>query len=327
MVPIISIVIPAFNEQESLPILCERLDDVLQNFSSNYEIIIVDDGSRDSTWSVLEKLHQDNPSILGIRLSRNFGHQNALLAGIHAARGHAVITMDADLQHPPETIPKLLKYWQKGYKIVNTVRLSTERESAPKRLTSRLFYRVFSWITGSSIKRGMADFRLLDREVIEILKQFHEPHIFLRGLIQWMGFRTAEVGFIAPSRQSGQSKYSWRAMFRLALVGITSFSILPLRLSILIGMVTALLAFCELFYVLVVALVYKTSLPGWASTLGVISFLFGILFVILGMVGEYIGRIFEVVKSRPLFIVEKRLDLSNEGTLDPPKVGRTHSHD
>ena len=310
--PQISIVVPAYNEEENIRILSERLVSILQSIRCDYEILIIDDGSRDRTWEAIEGVHQENSRIRGLRLSRNFGHQNALLAGLHAARGAAVITMDADMQHPPEIIPELVRHWKEGCKIVNTIRTETERESLPKRLTSRLFYRAFSWLSGSSLREGMSDFRLLDRDVVEVLKQFNEPHVFLRGLVQWIGFRTREVRFGAPARHKGSTKYSWRRMIGFALVGLTSFSILPLRLSIMVGMLTAVLAFAELCYVVVVALVNETAVPGWASTLGIISLLFGVLFIMLGVIGEYIGRVFEVAKGRPLFIVEERLSTAGQ---------------
>lgn len=314
--PRISVVVPAFNEEANVRALSERLAAVLGSMTDDYEVLFIDDGSRDGTWEAIEKAHRENPRLRGVRLSRNFGHQNALLAGLHAAGGAAVITMDADLQHPPELIPELARHWEEGCKIVNTIRTETERESLPKRLTSRFFYRVFSWLSGSLLREGMSDFRLLDRDVVEVLKQFHEPHLFLRGLVQWIGFPSRDVRFTAPSRHGGSSKYSWRRMMEFALVGLTSSSILPLRLSILVGLFTAALAFAELCYVVVVALVNETAVPGWASTLGIISLLFGILFVMLGVIGEYVGRVFEVAKGRPLFIVQDRL-----ASVDPRAEG------
>lgn len=304
--PKISVVIPVFNEQETLPVICQEVTKVLETVPGGYEIVVVDDGSRDQTWEIIKELRGRNPAILGLRFSRNFGHQNALLAGLYEAKGDAVITMDCDLQHPPKLIPELLQHWNQGYRIVNTQRLSTYGEASLKRVSSRLFYKVFSWLARSPIRPGMADFRLLDRSVVEELKRFHEPHLFIRGLVQWMGFPTAEVTFTAPAREAGESKYSFRRMIGFGLAGITSFSILPLRISIIIGMVTALLAFMELIYVLIIALVYKIAVPGWASILGVLSFLLGVLFLVLGVIGEYIGRMFEVLQARPRYIVQQR---------------------
>lgn len=314
----LSIVVPAYEEQESLPVLCRKINEILDPIYDDYEILIVDDGSRDETWNVVDRLHASDPRILGIKLTRNFGHQNAIMAGFREAHGRAVITMDADLQHPPELIPELINRWQDGFMVVNTMRQSTEKEPFLKRLTSSFFYKLFSFLTGTKMKSGMADFRLLDRAVIRELNRYNEPFIFLRGLVQWMGFPTTEVVFAAPERQLGFSKYSWHRMLRLALSGITSFSILPLRMSILIGIVTAGLAFCELLYVFYIALVKQASIPGWASTMGALSFLLGILFIMLGIIGEYIGRIFETVKGRPLYVVETRIETSKETKSNPP---------
>jgi dolichol-phosphate mannosyltransferase len=304
---VLSIVVPAFDEEASLPALATRLHRVLRTLGVAYEVVIVDDGSRDGTWAVIERLHQDDARLLGLRLSRNFGHQHALLAGLHVARGEAVVTMDADLQHPPELIPALVERWRQGARVVNAVRVRTADASPLKRITSRGFSRVFSWLAGSPMSPGGADFRLLDAAVVAELRRFREPHLFLRGVVQWMGFSTAEVVFLAPARHAGRTKYSLRRMAGFGLGAVTSFSIVPLRLSIVLGLLTALAAFAELVYVLVIALVERTAVPGWASTLGVLSFLFGVLFILLGVVGEYVGRIFETVKARPLFIVADRL--------------------
>jgi len=303
----ISIIVPAFNEKKNVSILCKKLEAILGSRTNNYEIIIVDDGSIDDTWSKIQQLSINSPHIQALKLSRNFGHQKALLAGFHAARGKAIITMDADLQHPPELVPILLDYWEKGYKVVNTIRITTENEGFFKKVTSKVFYRIFSWLTGISLKEGMADFRLIDAEVVKNIKKINESHIFIRGLIQWMGFKAAEVSYHAPKRQNGSSKYTWCKMIRFAIVGITAFSVFPLRISIAIGLITSIFAFLELGYILIVSLIFKNAVPGWASIIGLISLLFGILFILLGMIGEYIGRIFEATKKRPMYIIEQHL--------------------
>ena len=180
---LISIIVPAFNETKNIPILCKKLQTILASRNVNYEIIVVDDGSLDDTWSTIQQLSIDNPRIQGIKLSRNFGHQNALIAGLNAAQGKAIITLDADLQHPPELVSILLDYWEKGYKVVNTIRISTENESTFKKIASKVFYHIFSWLTGISIKEGMADFRLIDAEVAKNLKRMNGSQIFIRGFI------------------------------------------------------------------------------------------------------------------------------------------------
>ena len=224
------------------------------------------------------------------------------------ARGNAIISLDADLQHPPESISELVAKWQQGFRVVNTVRIDSAKIGMRKRLMSRAFYKIFSVTTGSDLGPGMADYRLLDRAVVNELKRFHEPHLFLRGLVQWMGYPSTVVRFHGAPRSSGASKYSWRRMFRFAITGMTSFSVMPLRISILIGFITSALAFAELTYVLVIALVYEATVPGWASMTGIVSLLIGVLFMVLGVIGEYVGRIFETVRNRPAFLISESLD-------------------
>lgn len=305
--PDIGFVIPLLDEAATIPELYERLIAAADSVGLECELVFVDDGSSDAGWNSIEELHRADSRVRGIRFSRNFGHQNALFAGLSVARGKAVISLDADLQHPPELVPELIEKWRDGFKVVNTLRLETEREGILKRATSWIFYRLFSLLSGSDLRAGMADFRLLDRIVVDELVRFREPELFLRGLIQWMGFPSTTIEFRAPSRASGATKYSWRRMMRLAGAGLTSFSVLPLRVSVLIGFITAGLAFAELIYVLVMALVYQQTVPGWASMTGIVSFLIGVLFVVLGVVGEYVGRTFEAVRARPLFLVAETL--------------------
>ena len=305
--PDISFVIPLLDEAGTLSELYRRLLAAIESTALECEFVFVDDGSNDESWGTIEDFHRADPRARGLRLSRNFGHQNALFAGLCAARGRAVISLDADLQHPPELVPQLIQEWRHGFKVVNTLRLETEREGILKRTTSRIFYRIFSLLSGSDLRAGMADFRLLDRIVVDELVRFREPQLFLRGLIQWMGFPSTTIEFHAPERTSGSTKYSWRRMMRLAGAGLTSFSVLPLRVSVLIGFVTAGLAFAELVYILVMALAYQQTVPGWASMTGVVSFLIGVLFVVLGVVGEYVGRTFEAARGRPAFLVAEML--------------------
>ncbi|MFQ5743844.1 MAG: glycosyltransferase family 2 protein [Acidobacteriota bacterium] len=314
--PDLSFVVPVLDEEDSLATLCQRLLAAAESVDLTCEVIFVDDGSSDGSWAAIERLHAADDRVQALRLSRNFGHQNALWAGLSFSRGQAVVSLDADLQHPPELVPELVSRWKSGDKVVNTVRVDSGRQGLAKRATSRAFYAVFSFLTGSTLRAGMADYRLLDRTVVNELKRFHEPELFLRGLIQWMSFPSSTVEFRAPARSSGDTKYSWRRMARLAAAGLTSFSVLPLRLSIVIGFITALLAFAELVYVLLMALVYKVTVPGWASMTGILSLLIGILFVVLGVIGEYVGRTFEAVRYRPLFLVREYL-----GVVAPTEGG------
>jgi polyisoprenyl-phosphate glycosyltransferase len=244
--------------------------------------------------------------VKGLRLSRNFGHQYALFAGLANATGQAVITMDADLQHPPAAIPELLAHWRNGSKIVHTVRIDHRDTSRMKKITSRVFYRMFSYLSGINLSPGMADFRLLDRQVVDELLQLSEGGLFLRGLIHWLGYPSSQLEFRCRERFSGESKYNVRKMLKFGWTGVTSFSLVPLRLGIILGFITSLVAFCGLGYAVWGKLAGQ-AVPGWASEVGVQSFLFGILFIMLGIIGEYIGRILDEVRRRPRFLIHERV--------------------
>jgi polyisoprenyl-phosphate glycosyltransferase len=301
--PTLSIVVPAYNEAGNLPRLLAELAAVLDGIGATAEIIIVDDGSTDGTWSEIARLHQLDPRVRGVRFSRNFGHQYALFAGLCHSRGQAVISMDADLQHPPSLIPTLVSEWQSGHRVVHTVRVETQRASLFKRITSRVFYAVFSFLGGVRLDPGMADFRLFDRRVVDTITRFGESGLFLRGLVHWIGFDSVRVPFTAPERFNGVTKYTLRRMVRFSIDGITSFSIVPLRLGILAGVVTSGLAFLEIAYAVYAKFVLGTTVAGWATTIVVMSFMFGVLFVLIGLLGEYMGRILTEVRGRPRFIV------------------------
>ena len=300
----VSVVVPAYNEQDNVPVLVEELHNILKQYN-DYEIIVVNDGSKDNTLGVLKKLHHENNRVHYVSLSRNFGHQYALKAGLDIATGDCVISMDADMQHPPRLIPQMIEEWQKGYDIVYTVRHDSGTESVFKRSTSCLFYKFFDALTGLKLPTGAADFRLLDRKVVDILKNMSEKALFLRGLIFWMGYRQKAIDYQVQPRFAGRSSYNFKKMLGLALVGATSFSIKPLRLAIYLGFLTAALGCLFTAYVLCMKLFGGEVISGWASIMCVLLILGGTQLVIMGIIGEYIGRIFIEMKNRPSYIVDE----------------------
>ncbi|UCH93852.1 MAG: glycosyltransferase [Candidatus Aminicenantes bacterium] len=301
----VSIVIPAFNEAGNIELLVKKLKDILMDYY-NYEILFVDDGSEDNTLEILQGLHQENKRIGYLSLSRNFGHQNALKAGLDHAIGDCVITMDADLQHPPYLIPQLITKWQEGYEMVYTIRLDDPRVSFLKRKTSNLFYKLMNWLSDIHIPKGAADFRLLDRSVVDVLKDTKEYHLFIRGITAWVGFRQYALEYAPDKRYSGKSKYTVKRMAGFALTGITSFSLKPLRLSILLGLFFAVLAFGYGVYAILTKLLTDQAVPGWASVLASVLFIGGIQLIVLGIIGEYIGKLVMESKQRPHYIIRKK---------------------
>lgn len=309
---LISIVVPAFDEQDNLRALYDELCQELQ--ALRWELVFVDDGSSDGTFAVISDLAASDERVRGVKLSRNFGHQPALMAGLREARGAAVVSMDADLQHPPAAVPELVRHWQNGASIVHTVRGSGEQNWF-KRRTSAWYYRVFSLLSGVPIHEGESDFRLLDREVVAVVVEMEEARPFLRGLVHWVGYPQVVVPYQVRPRHSGRSHYGLLRMVGLAAAGITSFSTVPLRIGILLGVVTSIGAFVELGYVLWIEWRGET-LPGWASVAGLLALLMGMNFILLGFLGTYIGQIFERVQGHPAFLVERRT--GKQARAEPP---------
>jgi len=301
---LVSVIVPAFNEAPNIPLIYQRITEVLpQAGARNWELIFADDGSRDDSWSAICALAASDSNVRGVRLSRNFGHQYALLAGLEAAEGEAAIMMDCDLQHPVELIPAMLERWRAGFQVVKTMRQDDCEIGWSKRWTSRAFYRLFSVLSGVNLQPGLADFRLLDRRALDELLRLREEGLFLRGLTEWIGFSSCVIPYRAGQRACGQSQYSLKKMLRLAWNGVSSFSITPLRIGIFIGLIGSLVSLLSLFYAFFGKIFGRGLVPGWASTLMVISLLFFLLFVYLGVLGEYIGRIIVEVRHRPRFIV------------------------
>jgi polyisoprenyl-phosphate glycosyltransferase len=300
---LVSVVIPVLNESACLRQLHAELRGVCDRLPYAFEFVFVDDGSTDATADVLRLLSELDERVRYLVLSRNFGHQPALSAGIAHTSGSAVIMMDGDLQHPPGLIPTLLERWRAGSEIVNTVRLGTEDISESKKFFSRLFYRVFNLLANVEIEPGNADFRLMSRAAVDVLNELPERHRFLRGLIPWIGFRQTRVEYQAPARWAGQSKYTFLKNIRFALEGITAFSFFPLRLVTMFG---SLIAVSSLVYGLAAVgslWLGGRNVPGWTSLLCCVLFFGGSQLVVLGIIGEYQGRTLEQVKGRPLYIV------------------------
>jgi len=306
--PVISVVVPAYNEERCVLPLVEAVRRVLDGIGEPYELVLVDDGSSDGTWTMICQAHAADSRVKGLSLSRNFGHQHALLAGLSHAAGDAVISMDGDLQHPPELIPTLLAAWRQGYLVVSTERRDSSDTTPFKRVTSRAFYRFFSAVSGMELRAGSADFRLLDRQVLDVILQLRDPSLFFRGVVQWVGFPAMTVPYTARPRAAGTSKYSFRKMIRFSAAAVLSFSTLPLRLGIWVGLAMSGFALLELLYVLVMYSRGQT-VPGWASILVLMSIMFGVLFILVGLLGAYVAAIYDTVRGRPHFIERASLGL------------------
>ncbi len=300
----ISVVVPLYNEEKNVAAMAAGVIEQVAALAE-MELIFVDDGSQDNTLAEIKKVANNEAGVFYLSLSRNFGHQNALRAGLDRATGDAVITMDGDMQHPPELLPEMIKKWKDGHEIVFTVRRDTSASSWFKRKTSALFYRIMNSMAGIRLHEGSADFRLLDRKVVDALKTMQENAIFYRGLISWVGFRQCSLSYIPHGRKHGRSKYSFRKMFRLAFDGMTAFSFLPLRLAAVTGFFIALLAFLYVLYAFFVKLFTDQAVSGWLSVMAGIYLLGGIQLIFIGLCGEYIGRIFMEVKGRPHYLISE----------------------
>jgi dolichol-phosphate mannosyltransferase len=300
----ISIVLPAFEEEQNIQPLCQEILGQLEG-SSALEVIFVDDGSRDRTYERIEDLSRSDTRVKGIRLSRNFGHQTALLAGLNEASGDAIIMMDADGQHPPSMIPRLIEKLEEGFDVVNTTRIDARGTGLFKRISSRWFYRVFNMLSDTRIEPASADFRIMNRLALDAFLTIEEHDRFTRGLVSWMGFRQAHLPYQAEKRKRGKSKYSLRRMRLFAFDGVTSFSTKPLRISMILGLATILGGFVYIGYAVVMYLQGHTN-PGWTSLLISVLLIGGVQLFSIGILGEYLARIFHEAKRRPHYFVEKR---------------------
>jgi polyisoprenyl-phosphate glycosyltransferase len=312
-----SVVIPVFNEEAVLPILLRRLDTLMDGLDGPAEMIFVDDASTDCSSIILQARARDDPRYRYIGLSRNFGHQIAITAGMDAAAGQAVIVMDADLQDPPEVIGEMIARWRDGYEVVYGKRLSREGESRFKRWTASLFYRFLARLSSVDIPRDVGDFRLIDRKVLDAFRAMPEQDRFVRGMFAWLGFRQTEVAFHRLPRLAGATKYPFWRMLRLAVNGALGFSEAPLRLAIWCGLAVSVLAMLYGLYVMGLWLADSPLVAGWSSTIVVISFLCGVNMLMTGIMGLYIGRIHAEVKRRPLYIVSQKVGFGRDSNAAP----------
>ena len=305
--PTISVVVPILNEEDNLDQLQQRLVASLNKCGVTFEIIYVDDGSADQSFEILKEFSSQDSRIRVISFSRNFGHQIAITAGIDAAAGSAVVTMDGDLQHPPELIEELLESWREGFEIVYTVRTATKNISRFKKITSSLFYLLLNRLSDTKVEPNTSDFRLLDRKVVDVFKEIRERHRFFRGLVFWVGFNRKAVSFIADERHAGKEQYSFAKMALFALDGIVSFSNVPLLISIYLGCTVSIFSFVLGLYFVYLRIAEGAFVSGVASVLVSLHFLCGIILIFIGVVGLYISRMYSEVKQRPLYVVSEKI--------------------
>jgi glycosyltransferase involved in cell wall biosynthesis len=319
--PRYSIVVPVYNEAEVLGELFCQLGDLMSRLDGETEVVLVDDGSRDASFELMQRQHERDARYRVLRLSRNFGHQLAITAGLDHADGDAVVIMDADLQDPPEVVLEMTRRWHEGYLVVYGVRDRRAGEGPAKRLTARWFYRLLNRLNDLTMPLDTGDFRLVDRTVLDVVRDMREQHRYLRGMFAWIGFDQAGVQYIRPGRQAGATKFSFRRMLNFAADGLLSFSAAPLRIAMKIGFVISTVSFLAGFAAIVSKLtgVYTTS--GWASIAVAMTFLGGVQLTVLGLVGEYIARIYDEVKQRPLYLVREELR-ADGARWAHPAVGR-----
>jgi dolichol-phosphate mannosyltransferase len=303
----ISIVVPTFNEEGNVEVLYERIVGVFGDLSPfDFELLYVNDGSSDSSLSKIKILADNDSRVKYISFSRNYGHQNALKAGLDHADGHAVVSLDADLQHPPELIPKMVELWRAGNDVVYTIRKDTNKISYFKKLTSSLFYRFVNSLSDTKLEEGTADFRLLDRKVVSVLRKYNESNLFFRGIIPTLGFKQIGIPYTPQDRFSGSTKYSFSKMVKFALTGITSSSAKPLYFSIYLGLFFAASAFMYAIYAIYISIFTDKAITGWTSIIASILFIGGVQLIMIGIIGIYLGKLFTQSKNRPNYIIEEK---------------------
>lgn len=302
--PLISLIVPVLNEAEAIPIFMQRVSRILDADGMRYELLFIDDGSSDGTLAELQQIAVSNPRVRVVRFTRNFGKEAAISAGLDFSRGDVIVPIDVDLQDPPELIPAFIDRWRQGFDVVYGVRTHRGSDSFLKRNSSAAFYRMFNRFSSTRLPENAGDFRLLDRRVVEVLRRLPERTRFMKGLYAWVGFRTASVGYSRPARSAGQTKWKAWSLWNFALEGLCGFSTLPLRAWTYIGLGIAMCAFLYALFIAVRTLLLGIDVPGYASIVTSIMFFSGIQLVTLGVIGEYIGRLFQEAKRRPLYIVD-----------------------
>jgi glycosyltransferase involved in cell wall biosynthesis len=322
----ISVVIPVYNEEFGIAPLCERLTPVLDRITPVWELVFIDDGSTDDTLAAVRARSAGEPRIGAVSFSRNFGKEIAIAAGLDHARGRAVVIMDADLQHPPELIETFVARWREGYVMVYGQRTSRADEGPVKRGFARLFYRLFRRFGETPLPEGAGDFRLIDRKGVEVLRELHERARFSKGLYAWIGFKSVGVPFVVEERRTGVTKWSFRKLFRFAFDGITAFSTVPLRVWTYVGGFVSAASIVTALYFTIRTLLFGADVPGYPSLIVSVMFFSGIQLMSLGIVGEYIGRIFAEVKRRPLYVVSERIgatrDVADDLVRDDRRTAR-----
>ncbi|ACV64974.1 glycosyl transferase family 2 [Desulfofarcimen acetoxidans DSM 771] len=307
-----SIVVPVFNEEAVIAVTYERLKKVMDTTGESYELLFVNDGSSDQTAEIIDRICRQDDHVKLINFSRNFGHQIAISAGMDNALGQAVVVIDADLQDPPEVIWQMIERWKKGYEVVYATRKERKGETLFKKWTAAAFYRLLKFITDIDIPVDTGDFRLIDRKVCNVMKNLKEKNRFVRGLVSWVGFRQTAVEYVREERFAGESKYPLRKMIKLSLDAITTFSYKPLKLAVCLGFVFSSLSLVYLFFALLERLIGTYTLPAWALLIAMGIFLNGIILSVLGIIGEYIGRIYDESKGRPLYIIANKAGFGRE---------------
>ena len=323
--PTYSLVVPAYNEEGVVEELATRLGDVMDRLDGDAEAILVDDGSRDRTFELMLEASRADPRIRAIRLSRNFGHQTALTAGVDVSTGDAVIVMDADLQDPPEVVLELAARWREGYDVVYAVRDVREGETRFKRATAAAFYRAFNRISEIKVPLDVGDFRLVDRRVLDVFARMRESNRFVRGMFSWIGLRQTGVLYRRRERFAGETKYPLRKMLRFAATGVISFSAAPLRAALNVGFLVSGLSFALALWSVIVKVAGFYHVPGWTSIVVVTTLIGGIQLVVLGVIGEYIGDIHAEVKRRPLYVISELENFADTPELPPRAVMATRA--